>query len=723
MRVLLWGFAGIRLILPFSFESVLSLIPSAETVPPDIVYAQVPKIHSGVSFINSAVNPALSESLAPNMGDSINPIQIVLFVASFVWILGLVLMLIYTAVSYIRIRLRVKEAVRLESNIYVCDRVDTPFILGVIRPRIYLSSSMGESDRQYVIAHEKAHIRRFDHVIKPLAFLLLSVYWFNPLLWIAYVLLCRDIELACDERVISDMGADIKKPYSDALINCSLPRRSIAACPLAFGEVGVKERVKSVLNYKKPAFWVIIAAVVVSIVAAVCLLTDPMPSCEFAMSGTNVSDLDVEYIVEHIKEIQRIENEHLYVNEDLSHVRVDSNFDFISLPMIRYFFFQGKDTYDALLAIKHGDGVFSVTNHTKIKDQKTMYLLDHYLMALKYLPKAEIRSMSDADHYTIDLIHGGVPDNYSNSITYSQKGAEEIDGWYIHLQLSPMYGWVTFGSNGEEPIHLFFGDSPDSVPDEGSELTDDIVVSELQEKYPQYFGLDTSNGLDVIVWQMAENNYNFGLLPHTDEERYWLSDELTELKSVRLDDMRAIIESYDIPREKIYIVPWQNPLSSYLGEYSIIMDGEDIDQKRKDYISLIEKMLFGYTDTEGGVVKYENDVFYYPIYDTVTFDVDGDGRDEHCTLGYGRTSGIFTFTFTAREVGEQELEYDTTFYSSWYDLSFEKCEDGVIRVKGVDQQNPPKTHLFDISFIDGNVALTENGKHIGEILMYTEIIE
>jgi hypothetical protein len=134
-------------------------------------------------------------------------------------------------------------------------------------------------------------------------------------------------------------------------------------------------------------------------------------------------------------------------------------------------------------------------------------------------------------------------------------------------------------------------------------------------------------------------------------------------------------------------------------------------------------MLFGYTDTEGGVVKYENDVFYYPIYDTVTFDVDGDGRDEHCTLGYGRTSGIFTFTFTVREVGEQELEYDTTFYSSWYDLSFEKCEDGVIRVKGVDQQNPPKTHLFDISFIDGNVALTENGKHIGEILMYTEIIE
>jgi len=717
LRVVLWGFVGVRLILPFSFESVLSLIPSAETVPPDIVYAQVPKIHSGVSFINSAVNPALSQSLSPNLGGSVNPIQIVLFIAAFVWVLGLALMLVYTAVSYIRIRFRVKEAARLESNIYECDRVDTPFILGVIRPRIYLPSAMSDVDRQYVIAHEKAHIRRFDHVIKPLAFLLLSVYWFNPLLWIAYVLLCRDIELACDERVISDMGADIKKPYSDALINCSLPRRSIAACPLAFGEVGVKERVKSVLNYKKPAFWVIIAAVVVSIVAAVCLLTDPLPDRVFDINSLNINDIDVEYFVDGIRS-HSMDSEYIYVNGNNPQITVDRNFNFLRMPRIRYFFFKGKDTYESDIIINSAYKTFTVSEYQKIHDEKTIFLLDHYLMALKYLPQDQILNLAPGDAYEIRLVENGSVLNYSNAITYSKDGVCEIDGWYIHLVVDALYGSDSAGYINGETLHLFFGDKGDGFYNMPENSIDDI-----QEKYPQYFGLDTSNGLDVIVWQMAENNYNFGLLPHTYEERYWLSDELTELKSVRLDDMRAIIESYGIPQEKIYIVPWQNPLSSYLGEYSIIMDGEDIDQMRQDYISLIEKMLFGYTDTEGGVVKYENDVFYYPIYDTVTFDVDGDGRDEHCTLGYGRTSGIFTFTFTAREVGEQELEYDTTFYSSWYDLSFEKCEDGVIRVKGVDQQHPPKTHLFDISFIDGNVALTENGKHIGEIMMYTEIIK
>lgn len=347
-----------------------------------------------------------------------------------------------------------------------------------------------------------------------------------------------------------------------------------------------------------------------------------------------------------------------------------------------------------------------------------MYLLDHYLMALKYLPKAEIRSMSDADHYTIDLIHGGVPDNYSNSITYSQNGAGEIDGWYIHLQLSPMYGWVTFGSNGEEPIHLFFGDSPDSVPDEGSELTDDIVVSELHEKYPQYFGLDASNGLDVIVWQMAENSYSFGLLPHQDSPREWLSYDLLNLKGVRTNDMRHIIATYGLSKDDIHIILWQNPISSYLGEYQIMFEGEDqkdVEKRQAEFIELVEGMLFGEQIDESTIT--------YPIYDTLIFDVDGDGRAELCTLQYGRTSGVFTFVFTAREIAESELEYNTVFYSDWYDLSFKKCDDGVVRVQGIDQNDPPGTHLFDISVIDGNISLTENGIPIGKpekIIFYSE---
>ena len=294
ISVFMWALVGVRLICPFSFESILSLIPSAETVPQDIIYSEAPAIHSGVPIFNSTVNPIISESLAPEVGASVNPMQIIAFVASVVWIVGIVAMLLYTVISYFRIHRKVREAVPYQDNIWLCDHIDTPFILGVIRPRIYLPSNMNEQDIEYVIAHEKAHLKRHDHWWKPLGFLLLTVYWFNPILWIAYILLCKDIELACDEKVIKDMGTEIKKPYSEALINCSAPRKMISACPLAFGEVGVKGRVKSVLNYKKPAFWIIVVAVVASIVVAVCFLTNPTTKLD-----TNMASFIEEQIIEH----------------------------------------------------------------------------------------------------------------------------------------------------------------------------------------------------------------------------------------------------------------------------------------------------------------------------------------------------------------------------------------------------------------------------------------
>ena len=275
IAVCLWALVAVRLVCPFSLESIFSLIPSAEPVPNTILYDKTPTVHSGVPLVNDTVNHILSESFTPQAGDSVNPLQIVAFVASIVWIVGMVAMLLYTVISYVRIRRSVREAVPYQDNVWLCDRIDTPFILGVVRPRVYLPSAIREADIPYVIAHENAHLKRHDHWWKPLGFLLLTVYWFNPLLWVAYVLLCKDIELACDEKVIKELGADGKKPYSEALLNCSLPRKRIAACPLAFGEVGIKGRIKSVLHYKKPAFWVIVAAVVLSVAVAVCFLTDP----------------------------------------------------------------------------------------------------------------------------------------------------------------------------------------------------------------------------------------------------------------------------------------------------------------------------------------------------------------------------------------------------------------------------------------------------------------
>lgn len=276
MNVLLWGMVALRLMLPFSIESALSLIPSAETLSPEVVrFDPAPTITSGVEFIDNAVNPSLSESFAAAPLASVNPLYVWTYLAGWVWLIGLGAMLLYALVSYLRLRRRVSVSLCVRENIYLCDAISSPFILGVVKPRIYLPSGLDEVQRQNVLSHERAHLARRDHWWKPLGFALLAVYWFNPVLWLAYALLCRDIELACDERVIRTMDESAVKTYSTVLLACSIPRKAVITCPLAFGEVGVKERVRNALHYKKPAFWIVVASAVMCIVVAVCFLTNP----------------------------------------------------------------------------------------------------------------------------------------------------------------------------------------------------------------------------------------------------------------------------------------------------------------------------------------------------------------------------------------------------------------------------------------------------------------
>ena len=276
MNVLLWGIVALRLVLPFSVESALSLIPSAETVSPAVVqFDPAPTITSGVSIIDNAVNPSLSEHFAAAPLASVNPLYVWTYLAGWVWLIGLGAMLLYALASYLRLRRRVSVSLPVQDHIYLCDAISSPFILGVVKPHIYLPSGLDEVQRQNVLSHERAHLARRDHWWKPLGFALLAVYWFNPVLWLAYTLLCRDIELACDERVIRTMDESAVKTYSTVLLACSMPRKAVITCPLAFGEVGVKERVKNALHYKKPAFWVVAASVAVCVVVAVCFLTNP----------------------------------------------------------------------------------------------------------------------------------------------------------------------------------------------------------------------------------------------------------------------------------------------------------------------------------------------------------------------------------------------------------------------------------------------------------------
>lgn len=271
----LWALAAVRLACPFSIESVLSLVPSAEPVQPEIIISAHPAITSGIPAVDAIVNPPLAAAFTPSPAQSANPLQIWTFVAACIWLLGIAVLLLYAAISALRLRLRVRMAVRLEGNVYQSEFVRSPFILGVIFPRIYLPYGLPEGAQAMVLAHERAHLRRGDQLWKPLGYLILTAYWFNPVCWLAYLLFCRDIEAACDEKVVRELGEGCKAAYSRALLACSVPRKLITACPLAFGETGVKSRIKSVLNYKKPAFWLVLAAVIASVAVAVCFLTDP----------------------------------------------------------------------------------------------------------------------------------------------------------------------------------------------------------------------------------------------------------------------------------------------------------------------------------------------------------------------------------------------------------------------------------------------------------------
>ena len=302
----LWLLVGLRLLLPFSVESALSLIPSRQTVSAAIVEpgtlppvrvsgqnspaenggaalpSQVEVIDSGLPALDRALNPVINESLAPELGASVDPLQVLTAVSGWVWLLGCLVMLGYGALSFLRLKLRLREAVLAGPGVREGSMVDSPFVLGIFRPVIYLPLGLSERDRKMVLSHERAHLKRRDNWVKPLAYILLAVHWFNPLVWLAYVLLCRDIESACDERVLKDMGREERRAYSAALLNCSVRPRMIGACPLAFGELSVKGRIKSVLNYKKPGFWISLAALAACVVVAVCFLTDPVKEPEEA---------------------------------------------------------------------------------------------------------------------------------------------------------------------------------------------------------------------------------------------------------------------------------------------------------------------------------------------------------------------------------------------------------------------------------------------------------
>lgn len=305
--------------MPFSFESELSLIPSANTVVVSDTADAPFEINTGVTAVDTEINNIISEN--KDSIDEVNQsisnaiaavdetadtpekntvpptkIKISIFtVLGLVWLAGVAAMLIYSAVSFVIIRKKVRICLNSHDNIYYCDNIDTSFILGIFKPKIYLQSGMSQENTDYVIKHERAHLKRCDHLLKPFAFLLLSIYWFNPFIWLSYILLCRDIESACDEKVIKGAENFDIMGYSTALLNCGTKRRMVIACPVAFGELSVKSRIKSVLKYKRPPRWLCVTAIVLSVALAVCFLTDPIQKVSAV-----AENIEYETVVEYI---------------------------------------------------------------------------------------------------------------------------------------------------------------------------------------------------------------------------------------------------------------------------------------------------------------------------------------------------------------------------------------------------------------------------------------
>ena len=299
VNVLLWGIVAVRLICPFSFESALSLIPSAETFPEKAISGPSFDVQTGITHVDNRINDYLGDRYFEGVTVPANNGNHMMNILSIVWTIGILLLIAYTVISYWRLHREIDTAVRYKDNLFQSENVSSPFVLGLIKPRIYLPFNMNGQDLEHVVAHEQAHIHRKDHWWKPLGFLLLTIHWFNPFMWLSYVLLCRDIELACDEKVIRELGNEQRADYTQALVACSINRRTIAACPLAFGEVGVKERVKSVMNYQKPAFGIVILAVIACVGVAVCFLTNPITADDHFGSAiyepTPIEQIDEKY--------------------------------------------------------------------------------------------------------------------------------------------------------------------------------------------------------------------------------------------------------------------------------------------------------------------------------------------------------------------------------------------------------------------------------------------
>ncbi len=540
----LWGVVLFRLLCPVSIDSNFSVYnlfdaPAQESgtitsvieyIPSNIVHTEYPSVALPVPGISDVINDALPQGREQLVAD---PLEAPMSITTYIWMIGVLVMAIYSIVSYVRLRRKLSVVVPLRDNIFIADDVKSPFVVGLFRPKIYLPCNLGDKEQEYIILHEQHHIKRLDHVMKALAFLALAIHWFNPLVWVAFILASKDMEMSCDEAVIRKIGSDVRADYSASLLTLATGRRIIAGTPLAFGEGDTKGRIRNLANWHKPAFWVVLIAVIACLALAVGLLTNPAAEREFPINGSNVSDLDTEMVVEKIAKAEGLENSsQLLVDADNFDLMFTSDFNWANDGAIRFLYGQNQKYYSAQLRMFHDDNKYFITDRSEWIEPEKIFLLSHYLDALKYMPQEEVRQLSpDADGYSVFMRHEGAPSDYERVLKYSQNGVNSNDGWYIHLEVQPLHEVEGGGYNGtgDEVIHLFYnsGDNRDDIAGKtylydgegfGSSFTitlyEDGTFTYYEGMLSSYIGTGTFM-LDGDTVIMTDNGHGgYGLVNH-----------------------------------------------------------------------------------------------------------------------------------------------------------------------------------------------------------------
>lgn len=460
---ILWTVAHVRLIVPISFESVLSLVPVNPTpISKDVLYDILPNINTGMRNIDQSISGSLP---AADVVASVNPMQVWIFIGSLIWILGIAILLIYGMVSLIRMKGKLKNANCEKDNIYQSDNVTTPFVLGLIQPKIYLPVSLSESEKEYILLHEQTHIKRLDHIIRFISYLVLCIHWFNPLVWIVFWLSGKDMEMSCDESVINQLGYRVKKDYSQSLLNLATSRTKLGLTPLTFGEGDTKGRVKNILNYKMPKFWGGVFICVLLIIMGIGFTTNPKVSSHFSMTGNRLSDLQPLEISQTIGDSVGSDFSEIIVTPDNFGLIVSTDFSFVKSEAVRFLYdISDESCKAAQLRIFIEDSEFFITDSTEwVTPKEQIYHLYTYFEALKYLPQEAIWAMTNEkpQRYAIKLSSNNNKYNEGRQIYYNKRGMTENNGWQIRLDIQPLYGTEdsSYHGIGNDIIHVYYSGS------------------------------------------------------------------------------------------------------------------------------------------------------------------------------------------------------------------------------------------------------------------------